>query len=164
VKLTGGACKSMNHAQKYLAQANRHIAELAVQIAHQRAIVKNVRLTQARAPRWRSRCLMRSKQAFAFSRSTGYFCSVCSGSLAPCRRERPRWAGACHEATGMDEPITPAASSWQRLPWRPLGSQHTRAFPGCDPCGDRTPKSCVRPWVGLAVAVARNVTRHVQTS
>ena len=41
MKLTGGACKSMNHAQKYLAQANRHIAELAVQIAHQRAIVKN---------------------------------------------------------------------------------------------------------------------------
>jgi hypothetical protein len=35
-----GACKSMNHAQKYLAQANRHIAELAVQIARQRVIVK----------------------------------------------------------------------------------------------------------------------------
>jgi hypothetical protein len=31
----------MNHAQKYLAQANRHIAELTVQIAHQRAIVKH---------------------------------------------------------------------------------------------------------------------------
>jgi len=31
----------MNHAQKYLAQANRHIAELAVQIAAQRAIVKH---------------------------------------------------------------------------------------------------------------------------
>jgi len=31
----------MNHAQKYLAQANRHIAELVVQIAHQRAIVKH---------------------------------------------------------------------------------------------------------------------------
>ena len=30
----------MNHAQKYLAQANRQIAELAVQIARQRAIVK----------------------------------------------------------------------------------------------------------------------------
>ena len=29
----------MNHAQKYLAQANRHIAELNVQIARQRAIV-----------------------------------------------------------------------------------------------------------------------------
>jgi hypothetical protein len=31
----------MNHAQKYLAQANRHIAELAVQAAHQRAIVRH---------------------------------------------------------------------------------------------------------------------------
>jgi hypothetical protein len=31
----------MNHAQKYLSQANRHIAELTVQIAHQRAIVKD---------------------------------------------------------------------------------------------------------------------------
>jgi hypothetical protein len=30
----------MNHAQKYLAQANRQIAELAVQIAAQRVIVK----------------------------------------------------------------------------------------------------------------------------
>jgi len=34
------ACKSMNHAHKYLAQANRQIAELAVQIARQRVIVK----------------------------------------------------------------------------------------------------------------------------
>ena len=31
----------MNHAQKYLAQANRQIAELAVQIASQRVIVKH---------------------------------------------------------------------------------------------------------------------------
>ena len=31
----------MNHDQKYLAQANRHIAELVVQIAGQRAIVKD---------------------------------------------------------------------------------------------------------------------------
>ena len=35
------ACKSMNHGQKYLAQANRHIAELTVQLAHQRVIVKH---------------------------------------------------------------------------------------------------------------------------
>ena len=35
-----GACKSMNHAQKYLAQANRQIAELTVQLARQRVIVK----------------------------------------------------------------------------------------------------------------------------
>ena len=31
----------MNHAQKYLAQANRQIAELTVQIARQRVIVKD---------------------------------------------------------------------------------------------------------------------------
>ena len=31
----------MNHAQKYLAQANRHIAELTVQIVRQRVIVKD---------------------------------------------------------------------------------------------------------------------------
>jgi hypothetical protein len=31
----------MNHAQKYMTQANRHIAELAVQIASQRVIVKD---------------------------------------------------------------------------------------------------------------------------
>ena len=31
----------MNHAQKYLAQANRHIAELTVQIACQRVVVKH---------------------------------------------------------------------------------------------------------------------------
>ena len=37
----GSACQSMNHAQKYLAQANRQIAELTVQLAHQRVIVKH---------------------------------------------------------------------------------------------------------------------------
>ena len=31
----------MNHAQKYLAQANRQIAELAVQIAAQRVVIKH---------------------------------------------------------------------------------------------------------------------------
>jgi len=31
----------MNHAQKYLAQANRHIAELNVQIGRQRVSVKD---------------------------------------------------------------------------------------------------------------------------
>ena len=33
--------RAMNHAQKYLAQANRHIAELTVQIACQRGVVKH---------------------------------------------------------------------------------------------------------------------------
>jgi hypothetical protein len=34
------AYKSMNQAQQYLAQANRQIAELTVQIARQRAIMR----------------------------------------------------------------------------------------------------------------------------
>jgi hypothetical protein len=33
--------KSMNHARKYLAQANRHIAELTVQIVRQRVIIRD---------------------------------------------------------------------------------------------------------------------------
>src|SRR5262249_22130199 len=37
----GAGCKSMNHAQKYLAQANRQIAELVVQIASQRVIIRH---------------------------------------------------------------------------------------------------------------------------
>ena len=41
VKLTAVRAKSMNHAHKYLAQANRQIAELAVQILRQRGIVKH---------------------------------------------------------------------------------------------------------------------------
>jgi hypothetical protein len=39
----------MNHAQKYLAQANRQIAELAVQIATQRVIVKHALDTSQRS-------------------------------------------------------------------------------------------------------------------
>jgi hypothetical protein len=38
----------MNHAQKYLAQANRHIAELKVQIVRQRVIVKDALETSQR--------------------------------------------------------------------------------------------------------------------
>jgi hypothetical protein len=37
--------------------------------------------------------------------------------------------------------ITGAASSWRRLPWRPLGSQHSRAS-GCDLRGARRPVVC----------------------
>jgi hypothetical protein len=48
---------------------------------------------------------MRSKEAFAYSRSTGYFCSVATDHPAPCRVTLRR-AGACHDATGMDETIT----------------------------------------------------------
>jgi hypothetical protein len=45
---------------------------------------------------------MRSKEAFAYSRSTGYFCSVATDHPAPCRRVTLRRAGVCHGATGME--------------------------------------------------------------
>src|SRR5262249_33473839 len=104
-----GACKSMNHAQKNLAQANRQIAELTVQIARQSL---RTRLARASAQRWRSRCLMRSKEAFAYSRSTGYFCSVCSvnrpskkhQSLAAC----PQW-----DQNPRLGPALPAVAIWK---------------------------------------------------
>ena len=38
----------MNHAQKYLAQANRHSAELTVQILRQRVIIKDALATGRR--------------------------------------------------------------------------------------------------------------------
>jgi len=41
-------CKSMSHAQEHLAQANRHIAELNVQIVRQRVIIKDVLATGQR--------------------------------------------------------------------------------------------------------------------
>ena len=50
MKLTGrAACKSMSRAQEHLAQANRHIAELKVQIVRQRVIVKDVLETGQRS-------------------------------------------------------------------------------------------------------------------
>ena len=36
-----GACKSMNHAQKYLAQANRYIAEMRADIALERVFLEH---------------------------------------------------------------------------------------------------------------------------
>src|SRR5262245_31116953 len=39
---------------------------------------------------------MRSKEAFAYSRGTGYFCSVATHHPAPFRRVTLRPAGVCH--------------------------------------------------------------------
>jgi hypothetical protein len=100
----------------HLALANRYIAELTVQIAHQRVIVKQA-FDTARAQRWRSRCLMRSKEAFASSRSTGYFCSVAADHPAPYRRVMLRRAGACHDATGMERHDKDESQQKKSGPW-----------------------------------------------
>src|SRR5262249_51105823 len=61
---------------------------------------------------------MRSKEAFAYSRGTGYFCSVAADHPAPCaRRVTPRRAGACHDATGMERRSRVANSSRRQFLW-----------------------------------------------
>ena len=60
----------MSHAQKYLERANRHIAELKVQIVRQRVIVKDA-LDTGECSEIAESLLMRSKEAFDYSRSTG---------------------------------------------------------------------------------------------
>jgi hypothetical protein len=67
----------------HLALANRHIAELTVQIARQRAIVKHALDTGRRSEMAESLRSMRSKRASAHSRSTGYFCSVAADPYLP---------------------------------------------------------------------------------
>src|SRR5262249_8778979 len=57
---------------------------------------------------------MRSKEAFAYSRSTGYFCLVAANHSAPFRRVTPRRAGACHEATGMGRHDKDGLLGWWR--------------------------------------------------
>jgi hypothetical protein len=74
-----GPVNRVQEQEHHLALANRQIAELTVQIVRQRVIVKQA-LDTASAQRWRSRCLMRLKEAFAYSRSTGCFCSVAAST------------------------------------------------------------------------------------
>jgi hypothetical protein len=71
----------MNHAQKYLAQANRQIAELAIQVARQRAIVKHALDTGQRSEMAESLldALEGSLRIFEKHR---IFLLSCSGSLS----------------------------------------------------------------------------------
>jgi hypothetical protein len=92
----------MNHAQKYLAQANRQIAELRVQIAGQRVVVKHA-LDMGQRLEMAESLLDALEEAFAYSRSTGYFCSVAAVHSAPFRRVTPRRAGAGMERHDKDK-------------------------------------------------------------
>ena len=72
----------MNHVQKYLAQANRQIAELMVQIVRQRAIVKHALDTGPRSEMAESmlNALEGSLRLFEKHR---IFLLSCSGSSRP---------------------------------------------------------------------------------
>src|SRR5262245_31999929 len=92
----------MNHAHKYLAQANRQIAELAVQLARQRVIVKHALDTGQRSEMAEALldALERSLRIFEKHRIFLLSCSGSSSALP--RRVTPRRAGAYHDAPGME--------------------------------------------------------------
>jgi hypothetical protein len=73
----------------HLAQANRQIAELAVQVARQRAIVKCALDTGQRSEMAESLLDALEGSLSAYLRSTGYFCSVAADHPAPRRRITP---------------------------------------------------------------------------
>ena len=91
----------MNHVQKYLAQANRQIAELTVQIARQRIIVKNALDTGQRSEMAESLldALEGSLRIFEKHR---IFLLSCNGSSRALPPSDAATAGACHDATGME--------------------------------------------------------------
>jgi hypothetical protein len=71
----------------HLALANRHIAELTVQVARQRVIVKYALDTGQRSEMAES-LLDALEGASAYSRGTGFFCSVAAPTVRV-KREHP---------------------------------------------------------------------------
>jgi|GraSoiStandDraft_13_1057314.scaffolds.fasta_scaffold176355_2 hypothetical protein len=86
-----GVCKCMNHARKYLAQANRHIAELTVQIVRQRVIVKHALDTGQRSELAESLldALEGSLRTFEKHRIFLLSCSGSSSAPTRCVTDRP---------------------------------------------------------------------------
>jgi hypothetical protein len=80
-----GACKCMNHARKYLAQANRHIAELTVQIVRQRVIVKHALDTGQRSELAESLLDALEGSLRTFEKHRTFLLSCSGSSSAPTR-------------------------------------------------------------------------------
>jgi hypothetical protein len=94
----------MIHVQKYLAQANRQIAELAVQIAAQRVVVKHALDMGQRSDMAESLLDALERSLRIFEKHRIFLLGVnSSASAAPCHRVMSRRAGACHEATDGHE-------------------------------------------------------------
>jgi hypothetical protein len=96
----------MNHDQKHLAQANRHIAELTIQIALQRVIVKHA-LDMGQRSEMAKSLLDALEGSLRLFEKHRYFCSVAASTVRvsgsskrPARRLTPRRARACHRRNG----------------------------------------------------------------
>jgi hypothetical protein len=96
----------MNRAQKYLSQANRQIAELTVQLARQRVIVRHALDTGQRAEMAESLldALEGSLRIFEGHRIFLLSCGVngYAGHPAPRPARELEPAGAWHDATGVE--------------------------------------------------------------
>ena len=105
----------MNHAQKYLVQANRQIAELTVQMARQRVVVKHALDTGQHLEMAESLLDALEGSIRIFEKHRIFLLSLSEPSSA-CRRVPPRSAGACHDATGMERRSRVANSSRTAIP------------------------------------------------
>lgn|SRR5436190_14953449 len=92
----------MNHAQKYLAQANRQIAELAVQIAAQRVVIKHALDTGQRLEMAESLLDALEGSLRIFEKHRIFLLSCSGPSSSSALPPTPRRAGGCHDATGME--------------------------------------------------------------
>ena len=97
----------MNHAQKYLAQANRQIAELTVQIARQRVIVKNAFDTGQRSEMAESRLDALEGSLRIFEKHRIFLLSATSTVRVSGSRKRPtrRWATHRRVRPGHDAQV-----------------------------------------------------------
>jgi hypothetical protein len=86
----------MNQAQKYLAQANRHIAELAVQIAHQRVIVRHA-LDTGQGSGMAASLLDALEASLRIFEKHRIFLLGLQGPSAPTRWAWARRAETCHD-------------------------------------------------------------------
>jgi hypothetical protein len=107
----------MNHAQKYLAQANRQIAELAVQLARQRVIIKHALDTGQRSEMAESLLealegslrIFEKHRIFLLSRSAA---NNSQQGKSPGSEAGARLGFACHgghrdESNGNGRPLSP---------------------------------------------------------
>jgi hypothetical protein len=88
----------MNRAQNYLAQGNRQIAELTVQLACQRVVVKHALEAGQRLEMAQSLLDALEGSVRIFEKHRIFLLS-CSG---PSSAMPPQGAGACPDATGME--------------------------------------------------------------
>src|SRR5262249_34866061 len=110
----------MNHAQKYLAQANRHIAELAVQIASQRVIVKHALDTGQRSEMAESLldALEGSLRIFEKHRIFLLNCNGSSSALPPGRCDGPELVTAQRVWSVMTKmAFSAGGDGGRRTPW-----------------------------------------------